>query len=171
MKNPGRFSRFLIFLTCLTGSLWLGSYLTRLFVTYSLFEDTGFILKPVYNIENLLPVLSSILPVFTTTFILYIVFFISFIFFLIISKPKLKQNGWLFIITVLILVTFPFEAYLMNIDYKIISQINDGFFNPGEVVELLKNRFKVFSSFPIIEIFCYFAIIFLLIFKPLTKKN
>jgi hypothetical protein len=58
----------------------------------------------------------------------------------------------------------------MNIDYKIVSLINSESFNPNDVIELIKDRFKTFSSFPIIEIFSYFAVIFLLIFKPLTKK-
>ncbi len=161
---------FLLFITCLSGSLWLGSYMTRLFVTYRLFEDTDFILKPYYHSGNLSEVLLTLLPAFTSTLILYIIFFIFFIFFLIFSKLNFKQNGWLFIITLLVFVTFPFEAYLMNIDYKIVSLVNKESFNPTEVIELIIERFKVFSSFPVIEIFCYFAIIFLLIFKPLTKK-
>ncbi len=170
MKNLSKFSNILMFITCLSGSLWMGSYMTRLFITYRLFEDTDLILRPYYNTGNLSEVILTLLPAFTSTFILYIIFFFSFIFFAAFSKLNLKQNGWLFIITILILVTFPFEAYLMNIDYKIISLINSESFNPNDVVDLIIKRFKIFSSFPVIEIFCYFAIIFLLIFKPLTKK-
>jgi len=170
MKNLSKFSKFLLVITCLSGSLWLGSYMTTLFVTYRLFEETDFILKPYYNTANLSEVLLTLLPAFTSTFVLYIIFFLFFILFLVFSKLNLKQNGWLFIITLLVLVTFPLEAYLMNIDYKIISLVNSESFNPNNVIELIKERFIVFNSFPVIEIFCYFAIIFLLIFKPLTKK-
>jgi hypothetical protein len=144
--------------------------MTRLFITYRLFEDTDFILKPYYNTTNLSEVMLTLLPAFTSTLILYSIFFISFVLFIAATKPNLKQNGWLFIITLLVLVTFPFEAYLMNIDYKIVALINYDSFNPNDVVELIKYRFKIFSSFPVIEIFCYFAVIFLIIFKPLTKK-
>ena len=171
MININRFSKFILFIACLSGSLWLGSYMTRLFVTYRIFEETDFILRPYYNTGNLSEVLLTLLPAFTSTFVLYIIFFLFFIIFLIFSKINLKQNGWLFIITILVLVTSPFEAYLMSIDYKIISLVGNESFNPNDVIELIKERFKVFSSFPVIEIFCYFAIIFLLIFKPLTKNN
>lgn len=169
MKNLSKFSRLLLFIACLSGSLWLGSYMTRLFITYRLFEDTDFILKPYYNTTNLSEVLLTLFPAFMSTLILYSIFVIFFVLFLIVTKPNLKQNGWLFIITLLVLVTFPFEVYLMNIDYKIILLINSDSFNPNEVIELIKDRFKVFSSFPVIEIFCYFAVIFLIIFRPLTK--
>ena len=144
--------------------------MTRLFVTYRLFEDTDFILKPYYNTANLSEVLLTLLPAFTSAFILYIIFFFFFGFFLVSSKIKLKLNGWLFIITILILVTAPFEVYLMTIDWDIISRLRSESFNPNDIIGLIKDRFKIFSSFPVIEIFCYFAIVFLLIFKPLTKE-
>jgi len=170
MNNLNRVSKILLFVTCLSGALWLGSYMTRLFVMYRLFEDTDFILKPYYNTANLSEVLLTLLPAFTSTFILYIIFFLFFILFLVSSKIKLKLNGWLFIITILILVTAPFEVYLMTIDWDIISRLRSESFNPNDIIGLIKDRFKIFSSFPVIEIFCYFAIVFLLIFKPLTKE-
>lgn len=169
MKNLNKFQAFLLFITCLSGSLWLGSYMTRLFVSYRLFEDTDFILKPIYNETNLNEVLLTLLPAVTTTFVLYLIFILFFILFLFFSKIRFKQNGWFFIITLLVLVTLPFEVYLMSIDYKIISQIMSESFKSSEIIDLIIERFKVFSSFPVIEIFCYFSIIFLLIFKPLTK--
>lgn len=171
MNNLNRFSKFLLFITCLSGALWLGSYVTRLFITYRFFEDTGFVLKAYYNTGNLNEILITLLPLFTSTFVLYIVFFIFFISFLISSKINLKNNGWLFLITILVLVTFPFEAYLMTIDLEIISSVYSESFNPNDIIELIKDRFKIFSSFPVIEIFCYFAIVFLFIFKPLSKEK
>jgi hypothetical protein len=171
MKKLNRFSQFLLFQASLSGSLWLGSYVTKLFITYRLFEDTDFILKGYLNISNLTEILLILFPAFTSSFTLYIVFIITFILFLIFSKINLKQNGWLFIITLLVFVTFPFEAYLLTFDYKIIMLINSNTFNPNEIIDLIVERFKVFGSFPVIEIFCYFAIIFLLIFKPLTRKD
>jgi|SRR5690554_2836190 len=171
MDNLNRFSKFILFLACLSGALWLGSYVAMLSATYQFFEETDFVLKPYYNTGNLSEILLTIFPLFTSTFITYIIFFISFIIFLVTSKINLKINGWLFIVTILVLVTFPFEAYLMSIDWEIILLLNSGSFNPNYVIELIKERFTVFSSFPVIEIFCYFAIIFLLIYKPLIKQK
>ncbi|RPI75097.1 MAG: hypothetical protein EHM47_03515, partial [Ignavibacteriales bacterium] len=169
MNNLNRFSKFFLFITCLAGALWTGSYVVRLSTTYGFFEDTDFILKPYYNTGNLSEIFVTLLPLFTSTFVLYIIFFVFFILFLITSKVSLKLNGWLFLITILVLITFPFEAYLMTIDWKIITLIHSEVFNPNDIIELIRERFKIFSSFPVIEIFSYFAIVFLFIYKPLIK--
>lgn len=171
MNKLNRVSKILLFVSCLSGALWLGSYTARLFITYRLFENTELILKSYYTSSNLSEVLLTLLPAFTSTLILYIVFILLFVSFLISSGISLKKNGWLFMITVLILVTAPFEVYLMTIDFNIISQVNSESFNPEDIINLIIKRFKVFGSFPVIEIFCYFAIVFLLIFKPLTKET
>ncbi len=171
MKNLSRSSLFILFLACLSGSLWLGSYVVKLFVSYRLFEETGFVLRGYLNESNLSEIFKIMLPLFLTSFVLYMIFIITFILFVFVSGLKFKKNGWLFIITLLVIITFPFEAYLMNIDYKIIWLISNDYFNSSEVIELITKRFKIFSSFSVIEVFCYFAIIFLLIFKPLTKEE
>jgi len=169
MKYLSRSSLFILFVVCLSGSLWLGSYVVKLFVSYSLFEETGFVLRGYLNESNLSEVLKTMLPLFITSFVLYLIFFVSFILFVFISGLKLKKNGWLFIITLLVIITFPFEAYLMNIDYEIIGLISNDYFNSSEAIDLIIKRFKIFNSFSVIEVFCYVSIIFLLIFKPLTK--
>ena len=83
----------------------------------------------------------------------------------------MRKNGWLFIITVLIIVTAPFEIYLMTIDYRIFSQILTGVFDSTEIINLTMKRLTVLSSFPLIELLSYCAIIFLALFQPLTKEN
>jgi hypothetical protein len=103
--------------------------------------------------------------------ILYILFIISFLIFLISSKISLKQNGWLFIITLIIFVTLPFEVYLKTIDYKIITYFYKTGFNANQVLNLYIERFKILGSFPIIEVLCYFAIIFFILFQPFKIKK
>ncbi len=135
-----------------------------------MFEETGFVLKQYLTAQNLPGVLTTLYPAFVTTFVLYIIFIISFVLFLIFCKMSLKQNGWLFIITILVLITFPFEVYLMTIDYKIILAL-PGNFDPKYIISLIVERFKVFNSFSIIEIISYFAMIYLAIFQPLTSNK
>jgi len=170
MKNLNKFSSYTLYITCLLGAVWLGSYITRLFVTYRLFQEKDFVLKDYVTPQNLDGILSTLLPAFWITLASYLVFFIFFILFLVTAKLSLKNNGWLFIITVIIFLTFPFEAYLMSIDYKVVGLLTSDAFNSAEVLNFIIERFKVFSSFPVIEIFCYFAVIYLIIFQPLTKK-
>jgi hypothetical protein len=155
---------------CLSGAVWLGSYITRLFVTYRIFQENDFVLKEYISQQNLNEIFITLKPAFLTSLILYTVFFVSFIVFLSTAKINLKHNGWFFIITIIIFFTFPFEAYLMNIDYKIVLLLSSNNFNSNEILSFIIERLKVFGSFPLVEIFCYFAIIFLIIFQPLTKN-
>jgi hypothetical protein len=171
MKNLKIFPKILLFFIVLSGALWIGSYFTRMLLSYQIFEGTNFSLKPYINDQNLAGILKSFEPVIISTFVLYIIFIITYIIFIITSKISLKNNGWLFIVIVIILLTMPFEIYLSTIDYKIINLINSANFNPKQVLDLIVERFTVFGSFPVIELFCYGAIIYFLLFRPLKKQE
>ncbi len=171
MNNLKTFPKFLLFIVVLSGSLWLGSYLARLVISYQIFEGTDFTLRNYVNDQNLGGILKSFEPAVIATLILYIIFIISFILFILTSKISLKENGWLFVITVIIFLTMPFEIYLSTIDYKMIGLLNTINFNSKEVLDLVMERFKIFSSFPVIEIFCYAAIVFLILFQPLKMNK
>jgi hypothetical protein len=171
MKELPRFSKILMFLAFLSGSLWIGAYLTRMFEQYQLFEAKDLALKAFVNNQNLGGILYTMLPAVTTTFILYIILIVTYTLFLITSRISLKKNGWLFIITLIIYLTMPMEVYLMTIDYDIILQLNSGNFDAQRVLALVVDRIKVLSSFSLVEVFCYFSIIYFVLFQPLTVKN
>ncbi|MFZ0455239.1 MAG: hypothetical protein WCE54_18915 [Ignavibacteriaceae bacterium] len=171
MHNLSKTSKILLLLAALSGSLWMGAYFARLIVFYQLFEPKELILRPVFNEQNLHAVLIELNPLIILTLVLYMVFIITYFVFITISKISLKDNGWLFIVTVIIFITLPFELYLVSFDYRIISSVLTGNFNSTEIIQLIIQRFKVLSSFPVIELFCYFSIVYFVLFKPLTKKN
>jgi len=171
MDNLSKTSKIFLLLTTLSGSLWMGAYFARLIVFYQLFDPKELIIRPIFNEQNLHAVLIALNPLIILTLVLYLVFIITYFIFITISKISLKENGWLFIITVIIFITLPFELYLISFDYKIISSVLTGNFNPMEIIQLIIKRFKVLSNFPIIELFCYFSIIYFVLFKPLTKKK
>lgn len=149
----------------------MGGYLLRLVVFYQLFEAEEFVLRSFLNIENLPGIFMILRSAVAMTLILFPLFILSYISFLFSSKINLKQNGWLFIITILIFITLPFEIYLMTIDYDIVFKINYSSFRTDDVLNLVIKRFKVLSSFPIIELICYFSVIYLMIFQPLKIKK
>ena len=171
MKSLNKTSKVFAFLSIVTCSLWIGAYLSRLFVSYQLFESRDLSLKSYLNQANISGILTTMLPSITTSFVLYIAFIIFFILFIIISLIKLRYNGWLFIITVIIIITLPFEIFLMSIDYKLILQLNSGLFDPASLIELIRKRIQVLGSFSLIEIFCYLSFYYFLMFRPLTKIN
>lgn len=168
MKNILTISKIFASLSIATGSLWLGSYLVKLFFSYSFFEVEDLSLKSFIIESNLHDILIIILPIFVTPFILYIAMIISFLLFLIISKINLKENGWLFITTLVIILTLPFELYLMTIDYDIIAQLFSSSFSNNHIIELIRKRISILSSFSLVQVFSYITIVFLIIFKPLT---
>ncbi len=171
MKKISNISASFLIVASLACILWLGSYFTRLLISYQLFDKTISYRKDYLNDQNLSAVLTSINPAVMTTFVLFVVFLIFYFLFLFTSKLNLRKNGWLFIITVLVMITAPFEIYLMTIDYHIFTLVDQRTFSNGEVLNLMIKRLTVLSSFSLIELLCYGAIIFLAIFKPLTREE
>lgn len=171
MKKQSFISKTFLVLTLSSGSIWLGAYTAKLFLTYNLFEAKDLTLKTSFNSEALVNNIVSFLPVFTTTFSSYIALIVFLLLFLVTAKLSLKNNGWFFISLMIVLFTFPFEVYLMIIDYKLISMMLSGSFNSEFALNLMRDRITVLGSFPLIEIFSYIAIISLLVFKPLTINH
>jgi hypothetical protein len=170
MKKISKISASFLTIAALACIFWMGSFLLRLMLSYQLFDKTITAHKDYLNDQNLTAVLITINPAVIATFVLFIAFLTFYFLFLVTSKLSLRKNGWLFIITILILITAPFEIYLMTIDYRIFTDINSGIFNSGEVLSLLMKRLTVLSSFSLIELLCYCAIVFLAIFKPMTRE-
>jgi hypothetical protein len=174
MKKLSKLSKIFLFLAVLSAIIWVGSAVTRQLITYQLFEGPELNFKSYVTEQNLHGIYETILPSVTITFVSYCVFIISFILFLIIARINLKHFGWLFIITVVVFILMPFEIYLMTIDFKMISLLNSGNFETNIITDLILSRFKVLGSFTIIEILCYLAFVYFILFKPLQvipKQN
>lgn len=171
MQNLNKFSKILLYICSLSGILWLGAYLSRILLTYQLFEPRDFILKGYVNDQNLGGIFYTLNSAVTFTMIFYLLFLVSFILFIFTSGIRLKEEGWLFVALLIIIVTAPFELYLMSIDFKIATKVFYTAFDPKEVLSIYIKRMKLLSSFPLIEIFSYCAILFLAIFKPLRMKK
>lgn len=171
MEKLNKISKIFLFISILAGIVWLGSYVLRLFLSYQLFLEEDFVLKSYVTDENISGILYTLLPAFTTTFVSYIIFILTFVLFIALSKISLKEQGWLFIILLTVLITAPFEIYLMTMDYDILIKLNSGQFVPQEILGLIIKRFVKLSGFPILEICAYCAVVFLALFKPLKLKK
>jgi hypothetical protein len=170
MKKYNTLTKIVLYLSFISGVIWTGSYLVRMFLFYQFFTVRNFELKEYLNGVDLGPVFYTLLPSVSTTFFSYILFLISFIIFFILAKIKLRENGWFFIITIIILITAPFEIYLMTIDADILKGIYYNTFSSSEILNFVIKRFKVLSSFPVIELLGFFTIFYLILFQPLTRK-
>ena len=172
MKKLNTSPKIFAIIAIVSGSLWLGSYVTRLILSYNLFLENDFVLKDFVTQENLQAVLLSMAPTIILSFFLYIVFIAGYTIFLFSSRISLKKNGWLFIISAIIYLTLPFEIYLMvDIDYKLIMNFSSGISDANAFLSLMIDRFKVLGSFPIILIWCYITIPYFLLFRPFTMSE
>lgn len=171
MKNTSTFSKIFAVLSLISAAIWVGSYLSRLFLVYQLFEGPDLIVKGFINNNNVTGILFSILPSIVVHFVSFIVMLISTVIFYLTSKISLRFNGWLFIILIAILITAPFEIYLMSIDYKVIMMINSGSFDSNTIIILLRDRIKDLSSYSIVAILTYLSFYYFIVFQPLTKKD
>lgn len=166
------FARLTAYVTFTSGVVWLGSYISRLTATYQLFESNDAVLKKIFTGQVLAGSLNILAPTILLTFASYLIFIITFSLFLLISKISLKQNGWLFIISVIVYITLPLEIGLMIIDWELIQILHSGGRMDQLVVSLLIERVESLQGFPFIIIICYLTIPYFIIFKPfnLTHK-
>jgi len=172
MKKLKTVPKIFAFIAIVSGALWLGSYLVRIIVSYNLFLENDFVLKEFVTQGNLKVILLSIAPTIILSFVLYVVYIIGYTIFLFSSSISLKKNGWLFIISAIIYITFPFEIYLMvMIDYKLIMAFSAGINDANSFLSLMIDRFKVLGSFPIILIWCYITIPYFILFRPFTMSE
>jgi len=170
MKRLTLTSKILLLLTICFFSVWLGGYIARLIAVYPLFDPIELTVKLLY-VSHLEPVFYTLLPLIILNLISFTCFLITFFLFLFTSKLNLKINGWLFIIFLIIVITAPFEIYLSAIDFKIVKAILNNISDVNPILDMVKERMVKLSSFSLIEVFSYLAVIFLALFQPLTKKN
>lgn len=163
-----KFSSIFGFLALASGSIWFGAYIARLLTTYQMFEPTEAVLKDYITNNNLPAIIQTTFPLVNLTFFTYLVLILSFSLYLISTHLKLKQNGWLLIISMIIYLTLPFEAVLLMIDYKLIVLFLNEQFASVEVLQLIIDRITLLSSFPIILLLSYLSIPFFLVVKPFT---
>ena len=171
MSNLNKIAKLFLFISVVLFTVWFGGNLTRSFAFFQLIDPETQSIK-----QNFLKLSSeSIFAVYKVTAalidIIFILFIVSYLVFIINSRIKLKEEGWLFITTIIIVVTAPFEIYLISFDYKFIINHIYSLLSSEAGFILIKNRLLSLGSFPLIEILSYFAIIFLWIYKPFSMSS
>ncbi len=170
MKKNNSIADFFGYLALVSGSIWLGAYLARLITTYQMFEATELTLKSYVTDSNISAIFQTILPLVSLTVFSYLLMVISFTLFLTISRIKLKNNGWLFIVALIVFLTLPFEVMLLMVDYKLFIIFINEQFTSELILPLVIERISKLSSFSIILLLSYISIPYFLIFRPFTKN-
>ena len=171
MNNLSKTSKFFLVITFIASILWVGIVISKYIVIYELFDSPSFNLKKEYLNLNLIPILRSIANLTLVHMIIYPVLMLFFILFIIFSKMKLKREGWLFIITVLFLLTIPFEIYGMTLDYNFI----EGIFINNESQQIITGHLvksvDLTGGISLMEIFAFITCIILFLLQPYRKPE
>ena len=170
MKKKNIISSIFGYLALTSGSIWFGAYIARLITAYQMFEPNELILKQYISANNLPVIFQTMHPLVILSFFSYSILIICFTLYLATIDLKLKENGWMFIISMIIYITFPLEAFLMIIDYQLITIFFSEMYIPEQILELIIERLTYLSSFPIIMLLSYLSIPYCIIFKPFTLK-
>lgn len=100
----------------------------------------------------------------------YVVVLISSVWFLKTTNFKIKQNGWLLMSAILFFIFVPVELYTYYLDIKFALLYHSNPPNHDELLRIFGKRLGALSGMPVIALFCYYTIIGLVIFKPLSKN-
>ncbi len=150
--------------------LWMCGVIADLLISFQLFEAKGLVLKEVFSRTDLSAGLLLLTPAISLKLIGYLFLVISIILYLLFLKPKLKKEGWLLMVLLLVIITAPFNIYLLYKDYNLLMEILN--LNPAsETIAHLRERFIILGGFPLINLFVNLAILFLAILKPLQKTT
>ncbi|MGK9475926.1 hypothetical protein [Melioribacter sp. OK-6-Me] len=150
--------------------LWMCGVMSDLLISFQLFEAKGLVLKEIFSRTDLSVSLLLLTPAISLKLIGYPFLVISIILYLLFTKPKLKKEGWLLIILLLIIITAPFNIYLLYKDYDLLMEILN--IAPAtQTIAHLRERFIILGGFPLINLFVNLAILFLATLKPLQKTT
>ncbi len=157
-------------LVLLVGSfVWLGSLHTRMLIGNTLlapgtleFSDT---LAPEAE-QELFRTLSGLAVAGIVGYVITLGGAIAFLF---LSPLRMRADGWLLMSSVLFFLFMPVELFTMSIDIRMIRQ--EFFTTAGNDVfrTLFLERMGALAGVPIIAILCYYTIVVLAIFQPLTQ--
>jgi hypothetical protein len=166
-----KLTKLFLFLIVLGAIFWLGGMNIRALIGNELFEKNTIYfrsdLTPDYQSAILFMLANSTI----VTLIAYVVVFISTIVFISLSKPNLKEKGWLMASLILFFMFTPLEFYTGYLDFKYIITY---FFYGGDgytLKMLFLKRVVAIGGLPAIAIFCYYTIVGLLVWRPLDKTG
>ena len=172
MENINKVSKTILFFLSLSYSLFTGGYFIRHLAVYQLFEENSLRIKDMFLVSDAIGNYFIIFVLVFSNAITYVFFLILFITFLVFSKLNLKVNGWLFISSVIILLTSPFELYLIYWDMEFVGYIINEVTDISLLSSSLIVRYENLSGFPLIHFLSLILIPFLFIFQPFKNiKN
>jgi hypothetical protein len=163
-------TKIYLFLLILASLFWLGGSIYRAIIAYTLFEPFSLIVKSQITYDILRQTLKLIGNINVYVLISYPIVLLTFVLFVRSTRVSLKKEGWLFMITMILVLFFPIEIYLSYLDINFTLMVLFSNFDTNLALSLLIQRISALGGLPAIGSLCYFTSIWLAIFQPLKKS-
>lgn len=163
-------TKIYLFLLILASLFWLGGSIYRAIIAYTLFEPFSLIVKSQITYDILRQTLKLIGNINVYVLISYPIVLLTFVLFVRSTRVSLKKEGWLFMITMILVLFFPIEIYLSYRDINFTLMVLFSNFDTNLALSLLIQRISALGGLPAIGSLCYFTSIWLAIFQPLKKS-
>jgi len=163
-------AKFALFALTVGTIFWLGGINIRAAIGNELLEPGTLNFKQGFPPDAERTIFNLLAKSSIFTIISYIVVFISGIIYLVTTRLKFKENGWLLMSAILFYLFTPVEFYTTYLDTKFVLLWFYSSPSFTELRELFINRVSALSGLPVIALLCYYTIIGLIIWRPLTKK-
>lgn len=155
----------------LSASCWLGTEIMKNIQIGNLLEFGTIEFKQSISGEFERATYNAIAHYSVIIFIAYPLTLMSFIGYLITTKRTFKNDGWLMMSAILLLMFIPVELYCFWLDWKIIGLNYWGAWPLEEFRKAFVLRLTALAGLPFVAQLCYYTIPILVIFKPLKKST
>ncbi len=167
--------KFFAFLGLLGLALWFGASIAGYSIAYDLFEPGTILqLKSYLDSGTIYYFIRHFLTACFYADFGFILAFLSYIVLVPKNFKNFKTNGWMFITFILLTIAFIFQFVILFHDARLAWYIffgPDFSFNSYEVQSFFYKRLKNLSFMFVFNILIMITIYFMLVFKPLVKKD
>lgn len=166
-----KFNKTTLTVLIIAAIFWLGAINIRALIQNELLNFDQFNFKtsiPPDRENTIFQLISNASLVIVISYFLVLVSAVSFLF---TTHMKMRSNGWLLMSAILFFIFVPVEIYTYIIDIRFMLLYQTHPVNHDELLRLFGMRLGALSGVPVIALLCYYTIIPLAIFKPLSNRE
>ena len=170
-NNQSKSNKIALMLLIFGAIFWLGAINVRALIGNELLNYDQFNFRtsiPLDRENTLFQLLANSSVVIISA---YVVVLISAVWFLKTTSLKIKENGWLLMSAILFFMFVPVETYTYYLDIKFALLYHSNPPNHDELLRIFGKRLGALSGVPVIALFCYYTVIGLAVFRPLSKNR
>ncbi len=164
-------SKIWLFIIIVSAVFWLGGINVRALLGNELLNYDEFAFRTSIPPDEENTIFKMICYSSILIMISYVITFVSALFFVFNFKLSLKQNGWYLMCIILFFLFSPVEFYTYFLDLKFIQLFYTRPVNHDGLLKIFGERLGFLKGVPWIALLSYYAIIFISIFKPLSKTK